>query len=283
MNGSRLKRAELALALLVLVIGTATCRDAPSPTAPPDRPSFIINGQPTGDNSFSNVGALLFDFDQNGVITGDDALCSGSLIAPTVFLTAAHCVSFFPANAQLYVSFDANLFAQPLQKLIAATQFHFDPGFGHDLGDLHDVAVVLLPAGSTTTIQPLQLPPAGLLDDLAAHNGLKDQIFLNVGYGVDATLGGKPHYTFDGVRKVSQSPFMALEPFWLWLNMNSHATGLGGDCFGDSGSPKFFDGNTNLIVATVTTGDAVCRATSKDYRLDTSTARAFLGQFVSLP
>src|SRR2546425_1910186 len=89
MNGSRPKRAELALALLVLVVGTVTCRDAPSPTAPPDRPSFIINGQPTGDNTFSNVGALLFDFDQNGVITGDDALCSGCLIAPTVFLTAA--------------------------------------------------------------------------------------------------------------------------------------------------------------------------------------------------
>src|SRR3989442_994207 len=205
MNGSRPKRAELALALLVLVVGTVTCRDAPSPTAPPDRPSFIINGQPTGDNTFSNVGALLFDFDQNGVITGDDALCSGSLIAPTVFLTAAHCVSFFPANAQLYVSFSADLFDKQL-KVIAATEFHFDPGFGHDLGDLHDVAVVLLPAGSTTTIQPLQLPPAGLLDDLAAHNGLKDQIFLNVGYGVDATLRRKPRYTFDGVRKVSKSP-----------------------------------------------------------------------------
>src|SRR2546428_13795548 len=127
MNGSRLKRAVLALALLVLVIGTAACRDAPSSTAPLDPPSFIINGQPTGDNSFSNVGALLFDFDQNGVITADAALCSGSLIAPRVFLTAAHCVSFFPANAQLYVSFDASLFAQPLQKLIAATEFHFDP------------------------------------------------------------------------------------------------------------------------------------------------------------
>src|SRR2546422_9683121 len=82
MNGSGLKRAQTALALLVLVIGTATRRDAPSPTASLDRPSFIINGQPTGENSFSNVGALLFDFDRNGIITGDDALCSGSLIAP---------------------------------------------------------------------------------------------------------------------------------------------------------------------------------------------------------
>src|SRR5207244_4053295 len=130
---------------------------APRPPAPPAAgPSVIINGQPTGDNSFSNVGALLFDFDRNGIITGDDALCSGSLIAPTVFLTAAHCVSFFPADAQLYVSFDADLFASGLQA-IAATAFHFDPGFGHDLGDLHDVAVVLLPAGSTTTTPPFRL------------------------------------------------------------------------------------------------------------------------------
>jgi hypothetical protein len=283
MNRSTLKQAGLALGFLVLGLWTTACRDALLPLgdalAPP---LFIINGEPTGDNSFTNVGALLFDFDGNGSITGDDALCSGSLISPSVFLTAAHCVSFFPADAQLYVSFNADLFDTRL-KVIAAKEFHFDPGFGHDLADLHDVAVVILPAARTKGIEPLQLPRAGLLEDMAAHNGLKDRIFLNVGYGVDATLRGVPGFTFDGVRKVSKSPFMALEPFWLWLNMNSNATDLGGDCFGDSGSPKFFDGNTKLIVATVTTGDAVCRATTKDYRLDTSTARAFLGQFVTLP
>src|SRR5256885_9693024 len=117
MNGSGLKRAQTALALLVLVIGTATCRDAPSPTAPLARPSFIINGQPTGDNSFSNVGALLFDFDGNGIITGDDALCSGSLIAPTVFLTAAHCVSFFTADARRYVSLLVNLYPSGIKAI----------------------------------------------------------------------------------------------------------------------------------------------------------------------
>jgi hypothetical protein len=65
--------------------------------------------------------------------------------------------------------------------------------------------------------------------------------------------------------------------------MNQNRTGQGGDCYGDSGSPKFFDGNTSLIVATVTSGDNVCRATSRDYRLDTPSARTFLGNFVSLP
>ncbi|HYU08880.1 MAG TPA: hypothetical protein VEK77_05810, partial [Gemmatimonadales bacterium] len=74
-----------------------------------------------------------------------------------------------------------------------------------------------------------------------------------------------------------------LQPAWLGLNMNISATDLGGDCYGDSGGPKFLKGNLNVIVATVTTGDYPCRATSWDYRTDTPNARAFLGQFVTLP
>jgi hypothetical protein len=65
--------------------------------------------------------------------------------------------------------------------------------------------------------------------------------------------------------------------------MNEDATGEGGDCFGDSGSPKFRDGNRNMIVATVTRGDVICRATSWDYRLDTPSARNFLQDHVTLP
>ncbi len=283
MSRSAFTRPGTAPGLLVLALWATACDESPLGQAPPaDQPSFIINGDPTGKEGFPNVGALLFDFDENNVITGDDALCSGSLIAPTVFLTAAHCVSFFDPGAQLYVSFQADLFDRPV-KVIAAQGFHFDQEFGHDFGDLHDLAVVILPAAKTKGIEPLDLPREGLLDDLAADGGLVDQVFLNVGYGVDATQRGVPGFTFDGVRKVSKSLFQALEPAWLWLSMNQNRTGEGGDCFGDSGSPKFFDGNTQLIVATVTTGDRFCRATSRDYRLDTPSARAFLGQFVSLP
>jgi hypothetical protein len=38
-----------------------------------------------------------------------------------------------------------------------------------------------------------------------------------------------------------------------------------------------------ILVATTVTGDAVCRSTNVDYRLDTASARAFLGHFVTLP
>ena len=62
----------------------------------------------------------------------------------------------------------------------------------------------------------------------------------------------------------------------------THRTGDGGTCFGDSGGPQFL-GSSNLQVSITISGDSVCRSTNLDYRLDTPQARAFLGQFVSLP
>jgi hypothetical protein len=82
---------------------------------------------------------------------------------------------------------------------------------------------------------------------------------------------------------VSSARDRALLPSWLGLLMTQNATKLGGDCYGDSGGPKFLASNPGVVVATVTSGDTPCRATSWDYRLDTPAARAFLGQYVSLP
>jgi len=279
----RLVNSLTAVAALVLV--AAACADRPTPIAAPplQRPSYIVNGTPTG-SGFPSVGALLFDFNRDGVINGNDEWCTGSLIAPDVFLTAAHCVisSFTPPGSQFYVSFSPDLYATSFS-FITARSYTYDPLFGHDQANLHDLALVFLPSGSTRGMTPLALPPAGYLDQLAAQGGLVDQVFVNVGYGTSATLTGPPSFPFDGKRKTSESAFMALQPFWLGLLMNSNATDLGGDCYGDSGGPKFLSSNLSMILATVTTGDLPCRATSWDYRLDTQSARDFLGRFVALP
>jgi hypothetical protein len=273
-----LSRQVAAVALFATVV--VGCNEATAPVTNVD-PQPIVNGEATGSALFANVGALLFDFSPAG-ITGDDALCTGSLISETVFLTAAHCVQFLPAGSQLYVSFDDNLYPTP-KPLIAATSYHWDPLYGHDQAHLHDIAVVILPKGSTKGIQPLSLPPAGYLDALAAKGELSKSLFVNVGYGVDASLTGEPSFSYDGRRSWSKSEFMALQPEWLGLLMQTNATGEGGDCYGDSGGPKFIDGNFNMVVATVVTGDIPCRSTTWDYRVDTPAARAFLGQFVKLP
>ena len=277
----RLTRHAPLVAAAVLAVA---CADRGAPTAPAAvaAPSAIYGGQPTGARQFSGVGALLYDFDGNGILNGDDEDCTGSLISATVFLTAAHCVEFLPKDAQLYVSFAPDLYASGI-KVIAATGFTFDPAYGHDNADLHDLAVVFLPAKATKGVTIYNLPVAGYLDAISAKGALSNATFYNVGYGTGNTATGTPGFPYDGVRKVSVSQFGALEPNWLQLLMNTNATGTGGDCYGDSGGPKFLTSDPTTVVATVTSGDYVCRATTKDYRLDTPSARAFLGQFVALP
>jgi hypothetical protein len=277
----RLARSPITLGTLVLLV--AACAD-PVPTAVTGGPSFIVNGEATGP-LYPSVGALVLDWwEPLGVVNGDDQWCTGSLVSPTVFVTAAHCVvgPDTPPGTQFYVSFAADLLAKGV-KFIKATGYAFDPLYGPSVANMHDLAVVFLPASATKGMTPLQLPTAGELDRLNAQNGLASTLFVNVGYGTSATRTGPPRFPWNGKRNMSKSEFMGLQPNWLGLLMNTSATGEGGDCYGDSGGPKFIDGNPNKIYATVTTGDYPCRATTWDWRLDTPEARAFLGRFVVLP
>lgn len=275
--GTRTMASVTALALLF----TIACADTPDPMGAPGGQAPIKNGSPTGP-AFGAVGALTYDFNGNGVVDGDDLLCTGSLVSPTVFVTAAHCVYWLPADAPLQVSFEPSLLPAPAS-YIAATGFAFDPEFGHDQAHPHDLAVVFLPAGSTAGMTPYNLPPAGYLDQLNQAGSLKKAVFVNVGYGASSNRTGRPTFGYDGLRNQSQSLFRTLTPAWLGLRMNAAATGFGGDCYGDSGGPKFLASDLTTVVATVVTGDAICRATSWDYRLDTDAARSFLGGFVALP
>ena len=269
-----------AFALLSLV---TACSD-PAPLAAPDQPNLIVNGEPTG-RDYPSVGALLMDWwTPIGVVNGEDQWCTGTLISSTVFVTAAHCVvgPDTPPGTQFYVSFAPDLLARGA-KFIKATGYAFDPQYGHDQAKLHDLAVIFLPASATRGMTAMQLPTAGELDQLAAKGALANALFVNVGYGNSASRTGPPRFGWDGKRNTSKSEFMGLQPTWLGLLMNTSATGEGGDCYGDSGGPKFLDGNQNKIYATVTTGDYPCRATTWDWRLDTPEARAFLASYVALP
>jgi hypothetical protein len=273
-------RFARSLAAVAALAALAACAENSEPTAA--APSLITFGEPTG-SAYGNVGALVWDWwEPIGKIDYNDQYCTGALISPTVFLTAAHCVVDIPAGTKVYVSFEPDLTKRNFSK-IQAVSWHWDPGYWHDNGDPHDIAVVILPASATRGLTPVSLPRAGELDQLAAQGALSNQLFVNVGYGVGATRTGIPSFPYDGLRKVSKSEYSGLRQYWLGLLMNINATGEGGDCYGDSGGPKFIDGDPTKVYATVITGDIPCRSTSWDYRLDTPSARAFLGQFVALP
>jgi hypothetical protein len=151
--------------------------------------------------------------------------------------------------------------------------------------DAHDIAVVVFDK-PVRGITPANLPSEGLLDELATSQDLRSQLFTAVGYGtVRETRTGGPAGILDNTeRRQATQTVNSLTSAWLTLSMNE-ATGDGGTCYGDSGGPHLLGTgpDATTIVSITVTGDAVCKATDKTYRVDTAVAREFLAQFVTLP
>ncbi|MCA1825079.1 MAG: trypsin-like serine protease [Frankia sp.] len=161
--------------------------------------------------------------------------------------------------------------------MVYAGRLEADPAYNQSQSDPHDIAVVVLDK-AVKGIAPAGLPKAGSLSNLSGS-----QQFTSVGYGAYEVTNqpGGHRYLYDDVRMVATGTLNSTNPAWLRISMNpSHDDG--GTCYGDSGGPNFL-GTSAVIAATTITGDAVCRSTNVDYRLDTASARAFLGQFVLLP
>jgi V8-like Glu-specific endopeptidase len=228
----------------------------------------ITNGTADGSRH-PNVGGLVAATQYSD---GTWIYCSGTLISPTVFLTAAHCGE--GESDRVRVTFDTAY--QAGDKVYTGT-FHADPAYNQSQSDPHDIAVVVLDK-AVKGISPAKLPAAGSLSGLSGS-----QQFTSVGYGAyEVTNGPGGHqYLYDDVRMVATGTLNSVNEAWLRISMNP-STGNGGTCYGDSGGPNFL-GSSNIGAAITITGDSVCRSTNVDYRLDTASARAFLSQYVQLP
>ena len=227
----------------------------------------ITFGVPDG-NGHPNVGGLVYP---SVFSDGTWIYCSGTLISPTVFLTAAHCNI---GSSRVTVTFDSAY--QAGDKTFVGT-WYYDPRYGHHQDDPHDIAVVVFDK-PIKGIYPAQLPAADSLSALPFG-----QQFTSVGYGAYEVTNqpGGHRYLYNDVRGVATGTLNSISPSWLRISQNP-SRGNGGTCYGDSGGPNFL-GTTNIVAATTITGDAVCRSTNTVYRLDTDSARSFLGQFVVLP
>jgi V8-like Glu-specific endopeptidase len=254
-----MRRPALTLLMLVTLLFGGLLASSPA--------TAIINGT-LDDNGHPSVGGLVSPTQYSD---GTWLYCSGTLISPTVFLTAAHCGT---DGERVAVTFDSDY--EDGDKVYHGT-FEADPLYPGNSSDSHDIAVVVLDK-AVQGITPALLPEAGSLSDLS-----EEQLFTSVGYGAYEVTNepGGHRYLYDDRRMVSTGELNAINKTWLRISMNA-STGNGGTCYGDSGGPNFL-GTTDIIAAITITGDAVCRSTNVVYRLDTESARAFLAEFVVLP
>jgi V8-like Glu-specific endopeptidase len=244
-----------------------------------------ITGNYTKDFTHDAVGLLVF-YTTPDPETGDpfSHRCSGTLISPTVMVTAGHCTEGVD-DGRVYFAQSAAPNYSPASfgglggdettgyPYLNGVTFSVADNYGfHDFAgypETKDVGVVVL----DSPVQPAGgfgiLPTAGAIDRyLTASNAKKRAWFTVSGYG----LSDKDPVQVSFRERLQATSYLVndeapVTDFNLQTTANP-SQGKGGTCNGDSGGPVYF-GDTNVIAAVTSFGmNGQCKGLDFSYRLD---------------
>ena len=258
------RRLVAWLAALVLLLAAA----APA--------AAVTDGVPDG-SAHPYVGLVVF-YDAAGT---PQWRCSGTLLAPTVLLTAGHCTEG-AASAQVWFEpVVTRASGYPSSGGITGTPYTH-PAFVWALPNTSDVGIVVLDRRVRLSTYAA-LPTAGTLDALARQRGQQEVTFTVVGYGLQAV---RPRTMADTVRLQATVRLVnlgnALTGGYNIFHTGSKGTG-GGTCFGDSGGPVFL-GTSNVVVGiTSWVLNENCAGGGGAYRTDIATSLDFISSFLRKP
>jgi trypsin len=212
--------------------------------------------------------------------------CSGTLLSPTLFLTAGHCTEAPAAHAEIWFAADvesgipAN--GYPNEGDVGGTT-HTHPQYDPGAFYLYDLGVVVLDAPVTVS-QYGALPQLDQLDRLTKKRGKKNGVtFTAVGYGLQKAFPEPADWKDVGerIRMVAKPKLLQINngstgDFSLVLSNNPQT---GGTCFGDSGGPNFI-GDSNVIAGVTSFGkNWTCSGTGGVYRVDRADDLDWLATF----
>jgi hypothetical protein len=219
----------------------------------------IINGQPDrGHNAHPYV----------GMVYNDEFLCSGTVISPRVFLTAAHCTEAFEqGDSNVYVTFEQRADVKPDDAYVGTP--HTYPRRN---GSFPDVGVVVLE-------KPVRLATYGTLPEAGLVDTLKEgQRLTTVGYGArgfdrgsEPTLQPQPVLIKNRyratVRLLKTKP--SVGDNFIKTTGASLIKGKGEtSCKGDSGGPLFVPDQQTIVGVTSLGSTPVCRGPTYYQRVD---------------
>lgn len=215
--------------------------------------------------------------------------CSGTLLSPTVFLTAGHCTEAPAAHVEIW--FDADVESgrpangYPFTGDVGGTPYTH-PDYNPNAFFIRDVGVVVLDEEfeSPNGVYGV-LPGLNQLDALKTRRGQQDVTFTAVGYGLQMSFPDAASWKENNVRvrmvanpKLNQINVPGfVGDFSLLLSNNAHT---GGTCFGDSGGPNFI-GGTNVVGGVTSFGlNGNCAGTGGVFRMDRSWSLDWVGSFL---
>jgi hypothetical protein len=220
-----------------------------------------------------------------GLMVADDAdgnplwRCSGTLISPTVFLTAGHCTE--PPAARATIWFAEDVEATPDFGTPTGYPFEGDvDGSTFTHPDYDPAAFFLYDLGVVVLDEPVvkdeygELPELGVLDGIKGNE--KKAALTAVGYGLQEINPNR----YTGERDRLLAPLDLINTKGVFgvpkgTAIKVSGSGVGGDssnsggtCFGDSGGPQFLAG-TNTVVAVSSFGlNGNCAGVGGGYRVD---------------
>jgi hypothetical protein len=209
--------------------------------------------------------------------------CTGTLISPTVLLTAGHCAEL---EGPARVWFEENVttaLGYPTSGGYTGTA-HVYPGWqgGLFLPDTGDAGVVVLDSAVAGISDFPSLAPVGFLDDLATARGTKSVLFQVVGYGLQSV---KPTLSQLRVRLKAWVQLVNLgsaltDGFNIQTtNSPGRGHGSGGTCFGDSGGAIFSEEGEIVAVNSFVLNEN-CAGSSFGYRVDNADVQEWILSFL---